>query len=113
MFSVRYISLTNEVTREWRRVQNGELYILYPSQNIIHVPKYIRIRWAVNVACLGERGCTYRVLVGRPEGSRPFARPERTWEDNIKMWGDNIKMWGDNIKMWEDNIKMWEDNIKM
>jgi hypothetical protein len=27
----------------------------------------------------------YRVLVGKPEGKRPFVRPSRRWEDNIKM----------------------------
>ncbi|KAJ4449068.1 hypothetical protein ANN_00463 [Periplaneta americana] len=27
----------------------------------------------------------HRVLVGRPEGKRPLARPRRRWEDNIKM----------------------------
>jgi hypothetical protein len=27
----------------------------------------------------------YRVLVGKPEGRRPFGRPRRRWEDNIKM----------------------------
>ena len=26
----------------------------------------------------------YRVLVGKPEGKRPFVRPRRRWEDNIK-----------------------------
>jgi hypothetical protein len=26
----------------------------------------------------------YRVLVGKPEGKRPFGRPRRRWEDNIK-----------------------------
>jgi hypothetical protein len=25
------------------------------------------------------------VLVGTPEGKRPFGRPRRRWEDNIKM----------------------------
>ena len=25
-----------------------------------------------------------RVLVGKPEGKRPFGRPRRKWEDNIK-----------------------------
>jgi hypothetical protein len=25
------------------------------------------------------------VLVGKPEGKRPFGRPRRRWEDNIKM----------------------------
>jgi hypothetical protein len=27
----------------------------------------------------------YRVLVGIPEGKRPFGRPRRRWEDNIKI----------------------------
>ena len=27
----------------------------------------------------------YWVLVGKPEGKRPFGRPRRRWEDSIKM----------------------------
>ena len=27
----------------------------------------------------------HRVLVRKPEGKRPFGRPRRRWEDNIKM----------------------------
>jgi hypothetical protein len=27
----------------------------------------------------------HRVLVGKPEGSRPLRRSRRRWEDNIKM----------------------------
>jgi len=34
---------------------------------------------------MGDRGGTYRDLVGRPEGRRPFERPRRIYEDNIKM----------------------------
>jgi hypothetical protein len=26
-----------------------------------------------------------KILVGRPEGRRPFVRPRLRWEDNIKM----------------------------
>ena len=32
----------------------------------------------------GGRG-VYRVVVGKPEGKRPFGRPRRRREDNIKM----------------------------
>ena len=32
-----------------------------------------------------ERRGVYRVLVGKPEGKRPLGRPERKYEDNIKM----------------------------
>jgi hypothetical protein len=43
---------------------------------------------------MGARRVAYRVLVGKPEGRRPFDRPNRRWEDNIKMdlrdvgWGN-------------------------
>ena len=33
----------------------------------------------------GERGCLYRILVGKPEGKRSLGRPRHRWEDNIKM----------------------------
>jgi len=33
----------------------------------------------------GEQRCTYEVLVGTPEGKRPFGRPRHRWKDNIKM----------------------------
>ena len=38
-----------------------------------------------HVARMGDRRGVYRVLVGNPEGQRPFGRPRRRWEDNIKM----------------------------
>jgi hypothetical protein len=34
---------------------------------------------------MGEGRGAYRILVGRPEGRRPLARPWRRWDDNIKM----------------------------
>ena len=43
------------------------------------------MRWAGNVARMGERRGVYRVLVGKPEGKRPQRRPRYGWEDNIKM----------------------------
>jgi len=41
--------------------------------------------WVGHVARKGESRSVYRVLVGKPEGKRPFGRPRRRWEDNIKM----------------------------
>jgi len=43
------------------------------------------MRWAGNVARMGEGIVEYRVLVGKPEGRRPLERPRRRWEDNIRM----------------------------
>jgi hypothetical protein len=52
---------------------------------------------------MGEGRGAYRVLVGRPEGSRPLGRPRRRWEDNIKM-DLQIVGWGgmDCIDMAQD-----------
>jgi hypothetical protein len=27
----------------------------------------------------------YKILIGKPEGKKPFGRPRRRWEVNIKM----------------------------
>ena len=75
----------DEVTGEWRRLHNKELYALYSSPNIIRVIKSRRLRWAGHVARMGERRGAYRVLVGKPEERRPLERPRRKWEDNIKV----------------------------
>ena len=34
---------------------------------------------------MGERRIAYKVLVGKPEGKKPLAKPKRRCEDNIKM----------------------------
>jgi hypothetical protein len=75
----------DEVVGEWRRLHNKELYALYSSPNIIKVIKSGRIRWAGQVARMGERRGAYRALVGKPEGRGPLGRPGRKWENNIKM----------------------------
>ena len=37
------------------------------------------------MARMGEGRGVYRVLVGKPKGKKPFGKPRRRWEDNIKM----------------------------
>jgi hypothetical protein len=34
---------------------------------------------------MGEKRVVYNVLVGKPEGKTPLARPRCRWEDNIKV----------------------------
>jgi len=45
----------NEVTGEWRKLHNEELNDLYSSHNIVRVIKSRTLRWARNVARMGER----------------------------------------------------------
>ena len=74
-----------EVTEEWRRLQNEELNGLYSSPNIVRVIKSRRMRWAGHVARMVEERGVYRVLVGKPEGKRPLGRPRLRWVYNIRM----------------------------
>jgi hypothetical protein len=84
----------DEVTGEWRKLQNKELRDLYSSPSIIRIMKYRRMRWAGHVARMGEKRNTYGLLVGKPEGKRPLGRPRHRWLDNIRMdlgevgWGN-------------------------
>ena len=57
-------SKRDEVTGDWRRQNNEELNDLYCPPNIIRAMKSRRMRWAGNVARIGDRRGAYRVLVG-------------------------------------------------
>jgi hypothetical protein len=65
----------DEVTGEWRRLHNEELYALYFSLDIIRVIESRRLRWAEHVACMGERRDTCRVLVVKREGRNQLEDP--------------------------------------
>jgi hypothetical protein len=66
---------SDEVTGGCRKLHNEELHNLYSSLSIIIVIKSGRMRWARHVARMGEKGITYRILVGKPEGKIPLGRP--------------------------------------
>jgi hypothetical protein len=79
-----FVAKRDEVTVELRKL-HIELNDLYSSPNIVRVIKSRRMRWAGNVARIGEGRGVYTVLVGKPEGKRPLGRPGFRWEDNINM----------------------------
>jgi hypothetical protein len=62
---VYILGLKGRGNREWRRLQNEELYDLYSSSDINRVIKNETV--GVYNTC-GERCGTYRVLVGKSEG---------------------------------------------
>ena len=65
-----FVPKRDEVTGERRRLHNKELYALYSSPNITRVMKSRTLKWTQHVACKEDRKGAYRVLVGKPEGSR-------------------------------------------
>ena len=42
----------------------------------------------------GRKERRIQALVGKPEGKRPFGRPRRIWEDNIKIDLQEVECWG-------------------
>ena len=70
---------------EWRRLHNEELHTLYPSPNIVRVIRPRRLRGAGHVARIEEGRSAFNILTGKPTGKRPFRRPRRRWEDNIRI----------------------------
>jgi hypothetical protein len=74
----------DEVAGEWRLLHNEELNDLYYLPNIVRVIKSRRMRWAGHVARMGDRRGIYGGLVVKSESKRPFGRPTRRWENNIK-----------------------------
>jgi hypothetical protein len=75
----------DEIMAEWERLHSGELHNLYSSPDIVMQLNSRRMRRAGHMARMGEGRNVYRVLVGRPEGKRPFGIPWRRWKDGIKM----------------------------
>ena len=44
-----------------------------------------RLGWAGHVARMEELWSAFKILTGTYSGKRPFGRPRRRWEDNIRM----------------------------
>ena len=63
---------------------NGGLNNLDSSPNIFRVIESRRMRLAGHVARMGDERDVFRVLVGKPEGKRPFGRTRRTRDDCFK-----------------------------
>jgi len=85
---------SDEVTGEWRKLQNEELNDLYSSVIKLRIMRQVR-----KEACIGDRRGAYRVLVGKHEGKKPRERPRRRWRKNITMKPQEVEWMG---KDWID-----------
>jgi len=54
----------------------------------------------------------YNILVGKPEGKRPFGRPRCRWEDNVRM---DIRKTGSEVMDWihlTQDMNQWQALMK-
>jgi len=102
----------DEVRGKWRKLHNEEHNDLYSSPSIVRVIKSKGMRWAGYVASMGERRGVYRVLVGKPEGKRPFGRPRRRWEENIKTDLQEVGCGGMDWIELDEDWKRWRALVK-
>jgi hypothetical protein len=65
-------------------IVGGFTVCMYPLQYVILVNKSLRMRWMKQMACRGEKGNAYWVLMGKPEEQWPLGSPECRSE-NIKL----------------------------
>ena len=80
------------------KTTNEELNDLYSLPNIFRVIKSRIMRRTWHVGRIGERRGLYRVLVGKPEGKRPLARPRSRGEGNrwiFRKW--DVGVWSESI----------------
>jgi hypothetical protein len=71
--------------RDWRRLHNAEIHELNTFPNDNRLMKSRGMRLTGHVANMVENRRAYKILVGKPEGKRPFGRPKYRVENNIKM----------------------------
>jgi hypothetical protein len=84
----------DEVTVVWRKLDNEELHNLHYSPGLIRMIKSRRmVRWVGYISRMGEKRIAYRVLSGKPEGTRPLGRQRYRCMDNIKIKPIEIR-WG-------------------
>jgi hypothetical protein len=71
----------DEVSGEWRTLQNKERHNLYPSPSINGIIKPRKMRLAGYVTRKGDNKNAHRILAGKPEEKNPLERPRRRRKD--------------------------------
>jgi hypothetical protein len=87
-----------EETATLTELCNRKQLDLYCTRNIITM---IKLWWGGHVACVGEEGTAYRILVRKRNGKRPIWR-KCMWDDNIENWSLKSK-----IRLSENSLSGW------
>jgi hypothetical protein len=78
-------SKREEVTEEWRKLQNEELHNFSPYNIIIIMIRSRLLIQLWHVECVGEMRNTYEILVRILVGKRPLEIHRHIFNDNIKI----------------------------
>jgi hypothetical protein len=97
----------DEVTGEWKKLHNKELYALYSSPNIIRLIKSRRLRWAGHVTCMGERRGVYRVQWGNLREGDHLEDPGIEWRTILKWSFEGLDGGMDWINLAQDRDR-WQ-----
>jgi len=73
-----------------------QLNDLYSSPNIVRMITSRTVRLGRNVACMGEKRGSCRVLVKKQEGKRRLGTARRRWNNNIKLYLQDVG-WGHGL----------------
>ena len=73
-----------------------------PAPNYGHIVEFsffslslaLSLSLSLSNVCMGKMRDAYTVLMGKPEGKRPLARPARRWDYNIEVYLKNISWEG-------------------
>jgi hypothetical protein len=80
-----FVPKGNGMVGGWRNLRSEELHKFFSSPNIIVMIYSRGMRWTGHVAYVREKRNACRILVRRPEYTRPLGMAKHRWEDNIKM----------------------------
>jgi hypothetical protein len=104
---------------KWRRLNNEEVHSLYLSPNVVRAIKTRILRWADHVARMEEGRSAFKILTGKPTGSRPLERSRRKWAGHVARMEEGRSAFKiltgkpTGNRPLERSRRKWEDNIRM
>ncbi|PSN30365.1 hypothetical protein C0J52_25956 [Blattella germanica] len=104
-------TLTLREKKRLRLIEN-KLKDIYGKPDIIRKIKSHRLRWAGDVAQMGDERVVRRILEGKPEGKRPVGRSIMKWENNINQDLTEVDYTEDDWKTLAQDRDVWRAYVR-